>query len=408
MGGSVSRIWSEICQIQSDDIRYQMLVTALSSPEYIAQAKRAGVYAGVLTWLGAYREGARYAFPYQVGGGGSASSGTGPVRWQMYSQAPAPPPPPPQSTQLVITPATRALDYFQEALETLEIGEHEQLTPTRLKDAYRKISLRAHPDKGGTSEQFDAIRRAYQYVEQVLRRINPERSEEERHRMSAPVSMERAVAERAAAAMPSQQPPITLSAKKLDMSTFNRLFEENRLPDPAADSGYGDWLKGQGGTDSVGQDPRLKGKFNQQVFESVFRERAATNSTAITRRLEPDAIISPVGTELGGVVKNYTAAFGSDVQFTDVKEAYTTGSTVYQEVANVRVSDRRVRSPEEAKRLREAEMARVDPDEQSRIAAAAAALEERERLRRLNLAKQDVASEQWHNMMRQRLQISNR
>jgi hypothetical protein len=67
-----------------------------------------------------------------------------------------------------------------------------------------------------------------------------------------------------------------------------------------------------------------------------------------------------------------------------------------------------VRNPAEAKRIREAEMARVDPDEKSRIAAAASALEERERQRRMNLAKQDVAAERWHDMMRQRLHISDR
>ena len=53
MGGSMSRIWNELCQIQSDEVRYHMLITTLSSPEYVAAAKRAGIYADVLTWVGA-------------------------------------------------------------------------------------------------------------------------------------------------------------------------------------------------------------------------------------------------------------------------------------------------------------------------------------------------------------------
>ena len=91
----------------------------------------------------------------------------------------------------------------------------------------------------------------------------------------------------------------------------------------------------------------------------------------------------------------------------DLKEAYTTGSTRYHEVADVRVSERSVRSVEEAQRIREAEMSRVDPDEKSRIAAAAAAFEERERQRRMRLAQQDTASESWADQMRRRLFVTN-
>jgi hypothetical protein len=139
------------------------------------------------------------------------------------------------------------------------------------------------------------------------------------------------------------------------------------------DTGYGDWMAGGGGSDEVVADPRLKGKFNKQTFEAVFRERAMaqTAGMAIVKQTEPDAIMPVMGTELGGESKNFTAAFGSDTQFVDIKEAYTTGSTRFHEVADVRISGKGARNVEEAKRVREAELARVDPDEKSRIAAAA-------------------------------------
>jgi hypothetical protein len=204
--------------------------------------------------------------------------------------------------------------------------------------------------------------------------------------------------------------PVKLSSKKLDMGTFNRLFEENRLPDPTRDNGYGDWMSSQGGDDSIAADPRLKGKFNQSNFESVFRERALqqTAGTEIMKRLEPDAIFAPGGTELGADPRNFTAAFGSDTQFTDLKEAYTTGSTVFQEVADVRVVERSARSVADAKRLRETEMSRVDPDEASRIAAAAVALERREAERRRRAAQSDVATEAWAEQMRRRMLVTDR
>ena len=241
---------------------------------------------------------------------------------------------PVQSNAVVVSPAAKALDYFQESLMLLGIDESEGITAERLKAGYRAASLRAHPDKGGTKEAFDEVVRAYKYVEKILLRVNPKMTAEEKARLTAPVTMENAV---------------------------------------------------------------------------VFRERAATQTagTAIVRKLEPDAIMPTSGTELGGDNSNFTAAFGADTQFMDLKEAYTTGSTRYQEVADVQVSGKSVRSIDEAKRLRDAAMARVDPDEKARLAAAAAAFEERERQRRMRLAQQDTAAESWAEKMRGRLFVSN-
>jgi len=369
-----------------------MIETVLASPDMVYEAKRSGVYGNVLFWLSDCRQGKVTRFPYA-----SRAVPPAPDRWSMYST-------PVQSNAVVVSPAAKALDYFQESLVLLGIDESEGITAERLKAGYRAASLRAHPDKGGTKEAFDEVVRAYKYVEKILLRVNPKMTAEEKARLTAPVTMENAVAARQDMA----QPPVQLSAKKLDMSTFNKLFEEHRLPD-AGHEGYGDWMSSSGGSEEVAADPRLKGKFSQQTFESVFRERAATQTagTAIVRKLEPDAIMPTSGTELGGDNSNFTAAFGADTQFMDLKEAYTTGSTRYQEVADVQVSGKSVRSIDEAKRLRDAAMARVDPDEKARLAAAAAAFEERERQRRMRLAQQDTAAESWAEKMRGRLFVSN-
>jgi curved DNA-binding protein CbpA len=386
MGASASRIWNEICALESDTVRISMIETVLTSTDMVYEAKRAGVYAHVLFWVADCRTGKWVPFPYgtrKVADSGSSDS------------------------QMIVSPAAKALDYFQESLALLGIDESDGITVERLKAGYRAASLRAHPDKGGSKEAFDEVVRAYKYVEKILARINPKMSAEEKARLTAPVTLESAKAARQSLA---DVKPVQLSAKKLDMATFNRLFEDNRLPDQGRDTGYGDWLASGGGSDEVVADPRLKGKFNQQAFEQVFREKAMaqTAGTAIIKRLEPDAIISAGGVELGGSNDNFTAAFGSDTQFVDLKEAYTSGSTRFHEVADVRVSSKGARSVEEAKRQREAEMSRVDPDEKARFAAAAAAYEEREKQRRMRLAQQDTAAESWSDQMRRRLMVSDR
>jgi len=394
-----------------------MIETVLTSPDMVYEAKRSGVYAHVLFWVSDCRNGKWVEFPYSsrrhstiehVGSGSSSGSGSGSGSSSgsssgSYSASRSVS----SNNQMIVSPAAKALDYFQESLALLGIDESEGISVERLKAGYRAASLRAHPDKGGSKEAFDEVVRAYKYVEKILARINPKMSAEEKARLTAPVTLESAKAARHSLA---DVKPVQLSAKKLDMGTFNKLFEDNRLPDPGRDTGYGDWLSSAGGSDEVAADPRLKGKFNQQAFEQVFREKAMhqTAGTAIVRKLEPDAIISAGGVELGGSTDNFTASFGSETQFVDLKEAYTSGSTRFHEVADVKVSSKSVRSVEEAKRIREADMSRVDPDEKSRFAAAAAAYEERERQRRLRLAQQDTAGESWADQMRRRLMVSDR
>jgi curved DNA-binding protein CbpA len=439
MGAAGSRIWSDICEMESDEMRVMMLERVLATPGYASAAMSTwgGVYDEVVRWMQMWRRGIRDPFPYRravslrtqapapavsdriehVGSGGwrppvdvrSANLYAPPTVAHGF-QTPSRPvaPQPRYETAMVVSPAAKALDYFQESLALLGIPEDEEdLTHEKIRAAFLRVSRKAHPDKGGSKERFDELQRAYKYVGRILDRIKPRTTESEREKLTAPVTMDHARASRAAEAPVA---PVKLSSKKLDMSTFNRLFEENRLPDPTRDAGYGDWMSSQGGSDEVAADPRLKGKFSQTNFEAVFRERALkqTAGTEIIKRLEPDAIISASGTEIGGDTRNFTAAFGADTQFTDLKEAYTTGSTVFQEVADVRVSERSARSVEEAQRIRSAEMSRVDPDESSRIAAAAAALERREAERRRRAAQSDVAAEAWSDQMRRRLMVTDR
>jgi len=390
---------------------------------YVEESRRVGLYGPVLTWLTAYRSGLQTPFPYQVKPYRvepyrSVDDSIELVvednpRYTMYT-TPVSQSQSQSSSAMVISPVAKAHDFFQDSLELLGLSEEEGLSHERLRTAYKRASIRAHPDKGGSEAAFDAVRRAYQYVEKILDRVSPRLSESEKKRRSAPVTMETAREFRASSAPVAREgeedgPPVQLSAKKLDMTTFNKLFDEHRLPDPQRDTGYGDWLKGQGGSEDASADPRLKGKFNQTMFEQVFREKALQQqgNTQIARRLEPDALVPVAGVELGGRNDNYSAAMGAETQFTDLKQAYTTGSTVYQEVAGVQVADRRVTSAKQAERIRAEEMARVDPDEGARIAAAAAALEQRERERRMRAAREDEASETWADAMRRRLMVTN-
>lgn len=418
MGGSASRIWSEICAIESDRVRAHMIQTVSAVPEYVGAARAAGVYGPVLAWLAAAQQGTAGAFPYAIG---PSVGGGGPDRINhdyptevRYANLYAPAPPTSASDRrrwattevsahaMIVSPAAKAMDYFQEALLMLGVSEDEDLTHERVRAAYKRESLRVHPDKGGSETAFNEMRRAYAYITKVLDRVKPRTSAEETARMTAPVTLDAATTERKRTAPAA---PVKLSAKKLDMSMFNQLFEENRLPDPTRDGGYGDWMREA----NEREDGPVGRPGSMAQWEEKFRERAMRqgDGSAITKRLEPDAIIGSTGVELGGDAKNFSAAFGADSQFTDLKEAYTTGASVFHEVASVKVTERSARSVEEAQRIREREMMRVDPGEKSRLEAAASALEERERARRMRMAQQDIHTDEWAARMRGRLAVTD-
>ena len=383
MGQSRSKlIWTEICAIQSESLRVQMIEMVLQSPDIVYDAKVSGMYGNILLWLTNAKAGRVQRFPYAT----SKEPQREKEKEKQQQQY--------QNTEVVVHAVAKAKDYFQESVALLGIDEQEEITPERLKIGFRAAALRTHPDKpGGSKGAFDEVTRAYKYIEKILLRLNP---------VMKPETMETIVASRESVL--TDMKPIKLSSKNLDMSSFNKLFEDNRLPDPARDNGYGDWLNSK---DTDVAAPQLKGKFTPQAFESAIRDHVSNNNMSIVKQLEPDAMIPTVGTELGADVSNFTTPFGATTQFMDLKEAYTTGSTRFQEVADVHVSERTVRSVDEARRIRETEMARVDPDESVRFAVASAALEERERQRRLRSVQQDIAADSWADQMRRRLFVSN-
>ena len=110
MGASASRIWTEICAIESEYTRMNMVETVLASPDMVYEAKRAGVYGKVLFWLSDSRRGSPTRFPYAYSSASSASARAGTHQIEHA---------------IIVSPAAKALDYFQESLALLGIDESD-------------------------------------------------------------------------------------------------------------------------------------------------------------------------------------------------------------------------------------------------------------------------------------------
>jgi len=448
-----------------------MLDALMAGPEYIAAARKAGIYADLLGWMAAIRRGEYYRWPQpyaaapavvarpaimpppQIPRGTPASflppptltRETGPrLHVSETSMPPSAPfrlptarpvaPRPPAATvanQLAtVPPPKRALDVLHESYFLLGIDDSKPLTHEVLKSAYKRAAVKVHPDKGGKAEDFDAVNRAFLYLEEVLNKLLPKSAMEGADpRFTMKVTPELAMRARGATAAASgavvepamrieDAPQIALNPKKLDMTLFNKLFEENRLPDPDAD-GYGDWLKS-----STGRNDMATGVKNvsKDTFNRVFEENArkVTGSATVGKAPE-DLVLSPgFGTIIGAEKAQFTKATGSmsdgkGLAFTDLMYAYGDGATFSQDVADTGMLGfakdaalpGRATTMEQAEREYGTAPAAMTPEQAAAIAAFERARELSEIQRQQRVAARDVDAEAAHNRLKGRLIIKS-
>lgn len=290
------RIYNNLLAMTNPATRVQMIETLMVAPEYVASARRAGIYAGLLQYIRSVRAGEPAQLPGErasprVASGGSASPAAAAVAAIQQYHAPQQP-----AWQVVTaTPTNKALNYFQQCLQVLHIGENETLTEEQLKLAYKKAAVRAHPDKGGSEQQFEAVTRAYAYLSEILQRVRG--TKKTTGTLDAPAVT--AEAREGDSKRWEHVKPVRIDPKNMNMTAFNSMFEQTRLPDPD-DDGYGDWLKGQQQDDEAA--PKFSGKFNRDVFMRTFEEEARKKAEQTNLIVHPELMAlnsSAAGVELG-------------------------------------------------------------------------------------------------------------
>jgi len=330
------RIYQKLLHISSPQTRAQMIQTLLAGTEYVQSAKNAGIYSHLLNYMA--RVNAREAAPLLPG------------EQTLKEMQERGAPPPVTNTIVNAKPATttpvarvtkgrgneKALSYFQSCLMVLGLEEEVALTEDSLRSAYKKAALKAHPDKGGSEQQFEAVTKSFAYLTEILKRINGGRSTA--GVVDAPTALKDS--RQTDSKDWSMVEPVRLNPKKLDINVFNQMFEQTRIPDPD-DEGYGDWLKKEG--DVAKSGPNFSGKFNRDVFNQAFNEEVRGRAgTALTVTVPQAMTLAPTqGVELGrGATGDYTAPANAQMKYTDLRNAYTTESAFTHQVSNVNVEAR--------------------------------------------------------------------
>ena len=227
--------------------------------------------------------------------------------------------------------------HFQDELKEFELKYNPfrilhleyNATEDDVKKAYRKFSLKYHPDKPtGDAKKFMMITQAYVYLLQKIKEMTGNKSHNEMQKEAQNYfeDMEKQKAERKQHSSSSEKANdldrMEIGEKNFNVDQFNKIFENNKLPS-MWDKGYGgDW----GDDSDKEEEVVMNKKFSMDVFNSAFDEqkkkkieKKPERQIMIIEEPQPQLLNNLGFEELGqGDINDFT-----DINFTDYKMAYT-------------------------------------------------------------------------------------
>lgn len=233
-----------------------------------------------------------------------------------------------QLPQLPAAPKTRLDPY-----KILKLPK--QFDEKTLKKAYLKAAMVSHPDRGGSQAKFQQVSIAYTLLKKKLKEQDNSHSHNDLREMSREYTQQQL-----------NQPKVNVNmTENFDADVFNKIYEENKIPE-AFDEGYGSWMeKEQGG--GMGQQKMFQSRFNKDLFNDTFekykQEQAQKSGSQMVQYSEPEQRLSMSNQDslvtLGqGKVTNFGGTT-DNLSYTDYKQAFTDGSTLI-DIHSVDISDR--------------------------------------------------------------------
>lgn len=211
----------------------------------------------------------------------------------------------------------------------------ETYTEEQLKRQYRIYALKTHPDKGGNSEHFTMVSKAYIYLFKSLKDNLPTKPLEKLKEDFNDYILDQTL---------NQKQNIKLEGD-FDVNRFNDVFNEyhNNMD---VSRGYGDFLKENPVDNREKNTGLFSDNFNISLFNKVFREenKKEDNNRQMVMIENPEEMRYTNGYELGvyevndfSKSYNITESNSNCLDYTDVKVAYTTSKLVDEE--NVKIKE---------------------------------------------------------------------
>ena len=189
-----------------------------------------------------------------------------------------------------------------------------------LKKAYLKKALKTHPDRGGSTEEFQKVSIAYTLLLKKLQDLKNNHNHNDLRNNSKNYMAEQ---------MSDSRVNVNMG-ENFDINLFNKVYEENKITTPF-DDGYGDWMNSNALEDKK-QEKIFNGRFNKNLFNHEFekykRDQQKRSGMQLVKYENPEVDISCKGkhslTVLGqGKISDFSGDTSSGLGFRDYKDAYT-------------------------------------------------------------------------------------
>lgn len=287
----------------------------------------------------------------------------------------------------------KELRDFEEEFNPFEIlGIQPTQDEALIKKAYKKQSLRYHPDKGGDEYNFGLVTKAYLYITKRLEKLKIR------------VSDQNELRDQFKNYQSSNRQSVYVDKNNFDRKRFNEVFEQHKLDNPN-DAGYGDMMETSDRSkepDKIPTNNLFNGKFNRDLFNDMF---ANEKSEANTKRDvivydEPQALISGNLNyfELGqGQIDDFGSTESvSGVGYTDYKKAHGTDSIL---IDPSKIKFKTYKDIDDLKQDRSSMSYESSPEERRKLRLREARQELYEQERLMRLEEYDQKAENVHNAM---------
>ena len=200
------------------------------------------------------------------------------------------------------------------------LGIDTNFDEVMLKKAYLKKAMKTHPDRGGSTQEFQKVSIAYTLLLKKLQDLKNNHNHNDLRNNSKNYMSEQINDSRVNVNM----------GENFDVNLFNKVYDENKITTPF-DDGYGDWMNSNALQDKK-QEKLFNGRFNKNLFNHEFdkykRDQQKRSGMQLVKYENPEVDISCKGkhslTVLGqGKISNFSGDTSSGLGFRDYKDAYT-------------------------------------------------------------------------------------
>jgi curved DNA-binding protein CbpA len=231
-------------------------------------------------------------------------------------------------------------EYFQDELKEFEKNFNPfrilhldyNATEDDVKKAYRKFSLKYHPDRPeGNAKKFMMVSQAYIYLMQKIKEMQGNHGHNDLRNNAKKYFEEmeekRKVHKASKAEIEDQiEDRMEITEKNFDQDKFNKIFEKNRMP-TQYDKGYGNGWEDETHEENV----VMNQKFTIDLFNQTFNEVKAKkldkfkgNQVMKIDAPEPQLLSNLGYEELGqDNIEDFTSGVQQNMNFVDYKAAYT-------------------------------------------------------------------------------------